>query len=265
MRNTPPQKNPPMSQLEALDALDKALERLRLGYEKYFRGIERRPPVHERMALERDVREFFRSPPRTAVARFRFSNFRQRMTTFETYWNRVMRQIEEGTYERDVRRARSRLAAPATERSKPKDSAIELDLDLELDFDMDELFKEASESVASLFVKNAEPAKAAPPPPPPAPPAAPAAIPAPQRVMVTKPPAPPVVPAAPAIAQRGSAKPAAARAVPPPPPPMQAGAPPAPPVPPAAALRQSRPINPPPAPIRPAARPAAHPPKAEEG
>lgn len=268
MRNTPPQKNPPMSQLEALDALDKALERLRLGYEKYFRGIERRPPVHERMALERDVREFFRSPPRTAVARFRFSNFRQRMTTFETYWNRVMRQIEEGTYERDVRRARSRLAAPTLERSKPKDGAIELDLDLELDFDMDELFKEASESVASLFVKSPEPAKAAPPPPPPAPPAAPAAIPAPQRMLAAKPPAPPappVVPAAPAIAQRGSAKPAAARAVPPPPPPMQAGAPPAPPVPPAAALRQSRPINPPPAPIRPAARPAAHPPKAEEG
>lgn len=196
MKSPPPKKN----QIEAIDALEQALDRLKLAYEKYFRGIERRPPVHERMALEREVREFFRSPPRTAAARFRFSNFRQRMTALETYWNRVMRQIEEGTYERDVRRARSRMAAAAGE-DRPRSKAIELDLELDLDFDMDELFEEASQSVAAHFERPEPPKPQAPKRavPPPAPPAALA----PKRVKGAAPPPPP---------------PAALAAAPPPPP-----------------------------------------------
>lgn len=266
MKNLPPKK----SQIEAIEALEKALDRLKLAYEKYFRGIERRPPVHERAALEREVREFFRSPPRSAAARFRFSNFRQRMTALETYWNRVMRQIEEGTYERDVRRARARLGESRPERRK-ETSAIELDLDLELDFDMEELFEDASKSLEALFEES--------PPAPPKPASgragAPPPVPSSNRTarksspsLHVAPPPPPISASRAAVAPPTPTPPrtkgSGTRAIPPAPPappaPRGTAAPPPPPVP-AAAVRPARAA--PPAP--PASPAAAAPPKAKEG
>lgn len=42
---------------------------------------------------------------RNTGARFRFQTLVQRFTSYQTYWNRILRQMEEGTYRRDVARA----------------------------------------------------------------------------------------------------------------------------------------------------------------
>ena len=41
--------------------------------------------------------------------KFRFHSLIQRFTTLKTYWDRVQRQIEEGTYRRDLQRMQRRL------------------------------------------------------------------------------------------------------------------------------------------------------------
>jgi hypothetical protein len=77
-----------------------------------------------------------RAQPRNTALRFRFNTLYQRYTTLQSYWSRVSRQIEEGTYRRDVMRARKRreeAREARQQRRKPQDPAHDLDIDVELD------------------------------------------------------------------------------------------------------------------------------------
>src|SRR5437899_8777516 len=47
---------------------------------------------------------------RNAGLRFRFQTVSQRWTLFTTYWNRTMREIEAGTFRKDLAKAQRRLA-----------------------------------------------------------------------------------------------------------------------------------------------------------
>ncbi|MEO0812731.1 MAG: MXAN_5187 C-terminal domain-containing protein, partial [Myxococcota bacterium] len=56
--------------------------------------------------------------------KFQLNSARQTLITYEQYWNRIARQIEEGTYKRDKLRAQRRLqttgsAAPAKSAGHP--------------------------------------------------------------------------------------------------------------------------------------------------
>ena len=54
---------------------------------------------------------------RNATMRFRFQSLLQRWVLMTTYWNRTMREIEMGTYRRDLDKAHRHLAARAARRS----------------------------------------------------------------------------------------------------------------------------------------------------
>ena len=117
--------------------LEPQLERLKALYEQYFQGLERRPPVRLRERLDRQVRRLRRDQPNNTAMRFKYQTIFQRWITFTQYWDRISRRIEEGTYARDIRRARQRRArAERAERAEPvaegpKSVEVELDLDTE--------------------------------------------------------------------------------------------------------------------------------------
>lgn len=94
-----------------VEDLEKKLERLRALYEQYFTGIERLEPSMQRKALERKIADLRKNRVHNTALRFRLQALVQRYTTLLTYWIRVCRQIEEGTYKRDLMRA-GRLAPP---------------------------------------------------------------------------------------------------------------------------------------------------------
>jgi hypothetical protein len=98
-----------------LDALEEALEDLRLYYEKYFIGIERQAPGQRHRDVKAQVRRLEELRIRSTVVRFRLAGLRARLVTYEYYWTRVLGQIEKGTYRRDLqrsqRRARESVAA----------------------------------------------------------------------------------------------------------------------------------------------------------
>ncbi len=99
----------PLNVSIALDELEERIEKLKVRYEQYFLGIEKREPVKDRRAVERAIR-FLRSQVISNTAlKFRFHMLIQRMTTLKTYWDRVQRQIEDGTYRRDLQRMQRRL------------------------------------------------------------------------------------------------------------------------------------------------------------
>ncbi len=113
------------------------LSRIKHLYEQWFQGIERIEPQIPRKQFDRRLHELRKSVPRNTALRFRFQTLIQRYTTLQTYWRRIGRQIEEGTYRRDLMRARKMREAHRAERVKDRErgAAHELDPDADLDFD----------------------------------------------------------------------------------------------------------------------------------
>lgn len=121
------------AEIEALlNELESKMQRLRMLYEQYFLGIERKPPTTLRMDVFRIVNRFESIYIRNTAQKFRLRSLVQRFSSYTSYWGRVERQIEEGTYTRDINRARRR-----TERRESQGTGDDglpiLELDLELD------------------------------------------------------------------------------------------------------------------------------------
>ena len=119
------------------------LKRLRALYDQWFAGIERIEPQQQRKELDTLLNTLKREQVRNTALRFRLQQVVQRYTTYNTYWRRIARQIEEGTYKRDVIRAR-RLAdvmpssvppppRPEAKDSTPAPSGVDVEIDHAVD------------------------------------------------------------------------------------------------------------------------------------
>jgi hypothetical protein len=129
------------------------LSRIKHLYEQWFQGIERIEPQIPRKQFDRALHELRKMSPRNTALRFRFQTLIQRYTTLQTYWRRIGRQIEEGTYRRDLLRARRRREAARAEREleRRRRSSGPLELDPDADANMDDLIADATLSVDRLL------------------------------------------------------------------------------------------------------------------
>ncbi|RYG80220.1 hypothetical protein EON77_08295, partial [bacterium] len=87
------------------------LERMRSLYSQYFAGIEKLEPLVVRKDFDRRLEVLRKMQIRNTGLRFRFQVVLQRYNTYQTYWLRLCRQIENGTYKRDLRRAQARFGS----------------------------------------------------------------------------------------------------------------------------------------------------------
>src|SRR5262245_30400515 len=119
------------------------LKRLRTLYDQWFHGLERAEPQVQRAEVDRLIMDLRRAQPRNTALRFRFNQLVQRYTSYNTYWQRITRQIEEGTYKRDVLRAKRRFGDRDVDKEKrnAKDGH-ELDLDIDIESALDALKSE---------------------------------------------------------------------------------------------------------------------------
>ena len=129
------------------------LSRIKHLYEQWFQGIERIEPQIPRKQFDRALHELRKVKPRNTALRFRFQTLIQRYTTLQTYWRRIGRQIEEGTYRRDLLRARRRREAGRAERQREsgRRSSSPLELDPNADTNMDQLIADASDRIDELL------------------------------------------------------------------------------------------------------------------
>jgi hypothetical protein len=97
-----------------LEEMGQKLERLRGLYESFFMGIERSPPDVLRRDLNRQILEMQQLPISNASLRFRYHALTQRWVLLITYWNRTLREIEAGTFSRDLAKAKRRMAQKGT-------------------------------------------------------------------------------------------------------------------------------------------------------
>jgi hypothetical protein len=112
-----------------LDDLEESMTALQVLYEKYFLGIDRRPPDQERKRVSTRMRELKEQMIRNTALKFRIQTLFAKLLSFERMWDRTLREIEEGTYKRDVfkaklhmkdRSAEKKAASPAPSQPPPE-------------------------------------------------------------------------------------------------------------------------------------------------
>jgi len=87
---------------ELLGELEKKLERVKILYEQYFMGIEKLEPQTLRKEITRRVLDLSQRYIKNTALRYRFSALNQKLGVYTNYWNRTIREIERGTYYRNV-------------------------------------------------------------------------------------------------------------------------------------------------------------------
>lgn len=151
----------------AIAELESRLERLRVLYEQYFMGLEKRPPEIPRKDVERRAQDLRKVRFQNTASRFKFQTIIQRYNTLQQYWNRTCRDIENGTYRRHVLRAERRFASvppPDAPREETRERArgaadatdrTQEDLASMLDGDVD-VAKEMSDALAEVAKEPAD-------------------------------------------------------------------------------------------------------------
>jgi hypothetical protein len=91
---------------EELDAMEKSIVELQVVYEKFFLGIDRRPPDNERKRISARMRVLKGTQVKNTALKFRLHTMFAKLISFERMWDRTLREMEEGTYRRDVFKAK---------------------------------------------------------------------------------------------------------------------------------------------------------------
>jgi hypothetical protein len=130
--------------MQVVEDLEPKVERLKSLYQQFFMGIEKIPPAVLRKDVDRTIWLLRRERVQNTRVRFKFQQLIQRYNTYQQYWARIMRDIEKGTYKRDVVRAAKRFgrdevihasgrAAELALRGLESESESELEVDVDID------------------------------------------------------------------------------------------------------------------------------------
>jgi hypothetical protein len=101
-----------------VDQVDKDINELRSTYELYFMGAEKMEPINQRDLIKAQIRRWKEMPIKNTALRFQMQQLKARMVSLENYWQRILKQKEDGTYSRDVARAKRREAERLQEEAK---------------------------------------------------------------------------------------------------------------------------------------------------
>jgi hypothetical protein len=108
--------------IKECDAFEEEVAALKVAYEQFFMGLEKKPPLRQHEELKKRLNHFRARPHRAVAVKFRVGSLHQKFQTYERLWERTLKEIENGTYTRDVMRVRKKLQAAETK--KPKGPAV---------------------------------------------------------------------------------------------------------------------------------------------
>jgi len=92
--------------IKQCEALEAELAALKARYEQYFLGIDRKPPSTAHRLLKQKVDGLKPAMARTTVVKLKVQNLHQKLQTYERLWARTCQEMENGTYHRDLFKAR---------------------------------------------------------------------------------------------------------------------------------------------------------------
>ena len=98
---------------ERVRRLEQDIMKLKAAYDQYFTGIERRPPEKLAEKVAREVRTLTSTVMTNTALRFRSQQAISRYNSYSQYWQRNLRELEEGRKPR--RRVTRTTATPVPE------------------------------------------------------------------------------------------------------------------------------------------------------
>ena len=110
----------PLNQEAVVTEFEHKLSRVRVLYEQYFLGIEKREPTIPLKDVVRLMRDLDKERINNTRLRYRYRSLVARFNTYRTYWHRTIRAINNGTYHRDVARLRRKMAAEGINVAMPR-------------------------------------------------------------------------------------------------------------------------------------------------
>lgn len=81
-----------------LNELDARLTALKVGYDKYFLGMEKLEPVRERAEINKIVLDLGNRFIRNTGFKFRRDQLKNKFLSYCRLWDRILKEIEDGTY-----------------------------------------------------------------------------------------------------------------------------------------------------------------------
>ena len=114
-----------------LGDIEQGIRKLQVEWEKFFGGIERRPPNDLKGRVENLIRRYAGAEMRNATERFRYQALTARYNTFNELWNKKLRALEEGRpvgYHGRFERLHEQRMADVLPPAPPEDELPELEL-----------------------------------------------------------------------------------------------------------------------------------------
>ncbi len=81
---------------EDLDALERSIRQIQIEWDKFFGGIEKKPPNDMKTRLEALIRRHANAEIRNNTERFRYQTLTARYNTLNELWSKKLRLREEG-------------------------------------------------------------------------------------------------------------------------------------------------------------------------
>jgi hypothetical protein len=98
--------------IKELDLVAQDMRELEILYERYFAGEEKREPLKKRENLYKKLRRFANRRIIQTDLRYRYESLSARFFSYATYWDRILRLMDEGRYVRHLKR--TNLSGPQT-------------------------------------------------------------------------------------------------------------------------------------------------------
>ena len=81
---------------EDLDVIERSIRQLQIEWDKFFSGVEKKPPNETRTRLEALLRRYGNAEIQNNAERFRFQGLTARYNTLNELWSKKLRLREEG-------------------------------------------------------------------------------------------------------------------------------------------------------------------------
>ena len=85
---------------EDLDILDVKIIKLKAGYEQYFAKVLKKEPAALREEVDRIILKCSNQSTTNTSLKFRYSALTAKYASYKQFWDRMLRRIEDGNYER---------------------------------------------------------------------------------------------------------------------------------------------------------------------
>ncbi len=90
-----------MALADDITSLEKKLIQLKVDYEQYFLGMQKTAPERLRSEVEKLIRLYTNQRITNTALNFRLNTVVAKFSSYRTYWDRTIREIEEGRYIRE--------------------------------------------------------------------------------------------------------------------------------------------------------------------